>query len=87
MNGHNPKLYMTREIEHPAIFISLSPTLPQIQTAAEWLADHSYPNPDLEIALNLMSQGRIIFQETGERVTIAYRFSTPDGFSPNTIRA
>ena len=39
------------------ITLLLSPTLPQIQTAAEWLAEQSYPNPDLEIALNQMLQG------------------------------
>ncbi len=86
MNGSNPELYMDRETEHPAIFISLSPTLPQIQTAAEWLADHSYPKPDLKIALNLVLQGRIIPQDAGERVAIAYAPSTPDEISSSTIR-
>jgi hypothetical protein len=37
-----------------SIAFSRSPTLPQIQTAAEWLADHSYPNPDLEVALQFV---------------------------------
>jgi len=55
------------------IALLTSPTLLQIQTAAEWLASHPYPNPDLEIALNLVLQGRIIPQETGERVAIALR--------------
>jgi len=36
------------------IALSISPILPQIQTAVEWLAEYSYPNPDLEIALNLV---------------------------------
>jgi hypothetical protein len=66
----------------------------QIQTAAEWLTEQSYANPDLEIALNLVLQVRIILQETGERVTImlratksfAHRSSTPDEISSDTIR-
>lgn len=54
MNGNNPELCMVSETEHPTILISPPPTLPQIQTAAKWLAEQSYPNPDLEIALNLV---------------------------------
>lgn len=54
-----------------SISLSLSLTLPQIQTAAEWLAGHTHPNPDLKIALNLVLQGWIIPQETGERMAIA----------------
>jgi hypothetical protein len=42
MNGNNPELYMASETENPAILISPPPTLPQIQTAAEWLAEESY---------------------------------------------
>ncbi|MFB2833325.1 hypothetical protein [Floridanema evergladense] len=34
--------------------IVLSPTHPQIQTAAEWLATYSYPNLALEVALQLV---------------------------------
>jgi GNAT superfamily N-acetyltransferase len=76
------------------ITLLTAPTLPQIQTAAEWLATYPHPNPDLEIALNLVLQGRIIPQETGELVVIALRAtksfahtpSTTDGLSPNTIR-
>jgi GNAT superfamily N-acetyltransferase len=63
-----------------------SPTLPQIQVVAEWLAEHQYPNLDLEIALHLVLQGRIIPQETGEKVAIAYAPSTPNEISSSTIR-
>ncbi|KGF71671.1 hypothetical protein DO97_16440 [Neosynechococcus sphagnicola sy1] len=55
----------------PEIAILTSPTHPPIQTAAEWLAEQSHPNPNLEIALNLVLQGRVISQEPGERLAIA----------------
>ncbi len=51
--------------------IALSPSLPQIQTAVEWLAAQSYSNLDLKIALHLVLHDRIIAQKTGERVAIA----------------
>jgi len=77
--------------EVPEIVLLTSPTQPQIQTTAEWLATHSSANLDLEIALNLVLQGRIIPQKTGEEVAIAYtpsayRLSRADGLSPNIIR-
>jgi hypothetical protein len=68
-----------------SIAFSRSPTLPQIQTAAEWLAAHSYPNPDLEIALHLVLQGRIISQEVGGKVAIIYTLSTTDAVSSSTV--
>lgn len=61
----------TELAEVRSIAVLTSPTLPQIQTAAEWLTTQPYPNLDLEIALNLVLQGRIILQESGERVAIS----------------
>ena len=75
-----------------SIALLTSSTLPQIQTASEWLTTHPYPSLDLEIALNLVLQRRIIIEETGERVALSLRATksfayTPitDEFSPNTI--
>ncbi len=53
-----------------------SPSLLQVQAAAEWLANHPHKNPDLEVALNLILQGRIVPAKTGELVAIAYSSST-----------
>lgn len=62
-----------------------SPSLEQVQAAAEWLANHPHKNPDLEVALNLILQGRIVPAETGELVAIAYASST-DTFTQDDIR-
>jgi ribosomal protein S18 acetylase RimI-like enzyme len=51
-------------------------SLHQVQSAAEWLANHPHKNPDLEVALNLILQGRIVPAETGELVEIAYASPT-----------
>ena len=53
--------------------------------AAEWLANHQHKNPDLEVALNLILQGRIVPAETGELVAIAHTPST-DAFTQGDIR-
>jgi len=50
----------------PPTALVQSPSLRQVQVAAEWLANHQHKNPDLEVALNLILQGRIVPAETGE---------------------
>lgn len=62
-----------------------SPSLHQVQAAAEWLANHPHKNPDLEVALNLILQGRIVPAKTGELVAIAYA-SLADTFTQDNIR-
>lgn len=62
-----------------------SPSLHQVQAAAEWLASHPHKNPDLEVALNLVLQGRIVPAKTGELIAIAYSSPT-DTFTPGDIR-
>jgi ribosomal protein S18 acetylase RimI-like enzyme len=51
--------------------ILTTPSLSQIQAAAEWLATQSEQNPDLEVALNLVLQGQIIPDQRGGLVAIA----------------
>jgi GNAT superfamily N-acetyltransferase len=70
---------------HDDIILVQSPSLPQVEAAFEWLASHQHQNPDLEIALTLLLQGRIVPQETGELVVIAYTSST-DALTQGDIR-
>ena len=69
----------------PPTVLVQSPSLRQVQVAAEWLANHQHKNPDLEVALNLILQGRIVPAETGESVAIAHTSST-DAFMQGDIR-
>jgi len=69
----------------PPTVLVQSPSLRQVQVAAEWLANHQHKNPDLEVALNLILQGRIVPAETGELVAIAHTPST-DAFTQGDIR-
>jgi ribosomal protein S18 acetylase RimI-like enzyme len=69
----------------PPTALVQSPSLRQVQVAAEWLANHQHKNPDLEVALNLILQGRIVPAETGELVAIAHTSST-DAFTQGDIR-
>jgi GNAT superfamily N-acetyltransferase len=69
----------------PATVLIQSPSLSQVKAAAEWLANHPHKNPDLEVALNLILQGRIVPAETGELVAIA-SVSPTDVFTQGDIR-
>jgi hypothetical protein len=75
---------------NPATALVQSPSLLQVQAAAEWLAEHQHKNPDLEVALNLVLQGQIISNETGALVAvlgnaIAHTSST-EAFTQDDIR-
>ncbi|MBD1866457.1 hypothetical protein H6F95_03885 [Cyanobacteria bacterium FACHB-471] len=61
-----------KQTSSPAIALLQSPDLRQIQIAAQWLANQPYPNPDLEVALNLVLQGQVIPQKTGALIAIAH---------------
>jgi len=63
---------LNRQVSSSAIALLQSPDLQQIQIAAQWLANQPFPNPDLEVALNLVLQGQIVPQKTGEFIAIAY---------------
>jgi GNAT superfamily N-acetyltransferase len=69
----------------PATALIQSPALSQVHAAAAWLSNHPHKNPDLEVALNLILQGRIVPAETGELVAIAYASPT-DTFVQGDIR-
>jgi hypothetical protein len=69
----------------PATVLIQSPALSQVHAAAAWLSNHPHKNPDLEVALNLILQGRIVPAETGELVAIAYTSPT-DKFTQGDIR-
>jgi hypothetical protein len=75
---------------NPATVLVKSPSLLQVQAAAEWLAEHQHKNPDLEVALNLVLQGQIVPNETGALVAvlgnaIAHTSST-EAFTQDDIR-
>lgn len=62
------------------------PSYQQIQAAAYWLQKYRYSNPDLEYALNLVIQGKINPQETGELIAISYNPSITQKVTPENIQ-
>ena len=62
------------------------PSYQQIQAAAYWLQKYRYSNPDLEYALNLVIQGKINPQETGELIAISYNPSITQKVTPDNIQ-
>lgn len=69
-----------------SIALETAPTLEQLRSAADWLAHQPHPTPELELLLNLLLQGRLVAQETGDYVAIADRGSDPDRSTPNQIQ-
>ncbi|MBV6624464.1 MAG: GNAT family N-acetyltransferase [Rivularia sp. (in: Bacteria)] len=53
--------------------IIIFPSHQQIQAAINWLQKYHPANPDLEYALNLVIQGKIVPDKTGELVAISYK--------------
>jgi hypothetical protein len=73
-----------RQTLSPALALLQAPDLRQIEIAAQWLANQLYPNPDLEVALNLVLQGQLIPQKTGALIALAPDPSN-DGLLTDTI--
>ena len=75
-----------RKTENHDIKIIQLPSLRQIQAAAQWLHYHPHQNPDLEYALSLVLQRRILPHKTGEVILIACNASTVLGLTRKDIR-
>lgn len=74
------------QVAIPTLKILKTPSYQQIQEASEWLSNHAHPNPDLEIALNLILQNQITPHERGGLVAIAHRSVTLDSFIQQEIQ-
>ncbi|MCJ8278756.1 MAG: GNAT family N-acetyltransferase [Rivularia sp. ALOHA_DT_140] len=66
--------------------IILFPSPQQIGLAIEWLLEHRHSNPDLAYALNLVLQGRVIPENTGELVAISYDSSKTQRLTLDNIQ-
>lgn len=66
--------------------IIIYPSYQQIKAAIDWLQKYRHSNPDLEYALNLVIQGKINPQETGELVAISYKPSITHRVTPDNIQ-
>ena len=66
--------------------IIIFPSHQQIQTAINWLQKYHPVNPDLEYALNLVIQGKIVPDKTGELVAISYKPSINQKVTPDNIQ-
>jgi len=66
--------------------IIIFPSLQQIQAAINWLQKYHPVNPDLEYALNLVIQGKIVPDRTGELVAISYKPSINQKVTPDNIQ-
>ena len=62
------------------------PTPTQVQAATAWLFQHSDPNLDLEVALNLVRTGQICPDEAGGLLAIAHTAPTAQALTPQHIR-
>ena len=62
------------------------PSYNQIQAAINWLQKYFHSNLDLEYALNLVIQGKINPQETGELIAISYKASITHKVTPDNIQ-
>ncbi|MEM7727091.1 MAG: GNAT family N-acetyltransferase [Cyanobacteria bacterium P01_A01_bin.45] len=62
------------------------PSLRQIQAATQWLHYHTHQNPDLEYALSLVLQRRILPHKSGEIILIACNASTVMGLTRKDVR-
>ena len=66
--------------------IIVFPSPQQIQAAINWLQKYNCINPDLEYALNLVMQGKIVPDKTGELVAICYKPSINQKVTPDNIQ-
>ena len=66
--------------------ILIFPSYQQIQAAIDWLQKYHPVNPDLEYALNLVIQGKIVPDKTGELVAISYKPSITQKVTPDNIQ-
>lgn len=66
--------------------IIVFPSPQQIQAAINWLQKYNCINPDLEYALNLVMQGKIVPDKTGELVAISYKPSINQKVTPDNIQ-
>lgn len=62
------------------------PSHQQIQAAIDWLQKYCHSNLDLEYALNLVIQGVIIPDRTGELIAISYNPSITHKVTPDNIQ-
>lgn len=62
------------------------PSYQQIQAVIDWLQKYRHSNPDLEYALNLVVQGKIIPHKTGELIAISYNPSITQRVTPDNIQ-
>lgn len=66
--------------------IIIFPSHQQIQAAIDWFQKYNLINPDLEYALNLVLQGKIVPDKTGELVAISYKPSINQKVTPDNIQ-
>lgn len=66
--------------------IIIFPSHQQIQAAINWLQKYHPVNPDLEYALNLVIQGKIVPDQTGELIAISYKPSINQKVTPDNIQ-
>ncbi|MEO1429354.1 MAG: N-acetyltransferase [Cyanobacteria bacterium J06633_8] len=66
--------------------IIIFPSHQQIQAAINWLEKYHPVNPDLEYALNLVIEGKIVPDKTGELVAISYKPSINQKVTPDNIQ-
>jgi GNAT superfamily N-acetyltransferase len=76
----------SNQVQTFPIQILKTPSHIQIQKAAEWLANHQPQNPDLEIALHVILQSRIIPHERGGLVAIAHTAPTASDWTQSDIQ-
>ncbi|WP_414619926.1 GNAT family N-acetyltransferase [Calothrix sp. CCY 0018] len=62
------------------------PSYQQIQAAIDWLQKYCHSSLDLEYALNLVIQGKINPQQTGELIAISYKPSITQKVTPDNIQ-
>ena len=60
--------------------IIIFPSHQQIQAAINWFQKYHLINPDLEYALNLVLQGKIVPDKTGELIAISYKHALTSMF-------
>jgi GNAT superfamily N-acetyltransferase len=66
--------------------IIIFPSHQQIKAAINWLQKYHPVNPDLEYALNLVIQGKIVPDRTGELIAISYKPSINQKVTPDNIQ-
>jgi len=86
LNYAENQLRHNQQTAIPAIALLTSPPSRRFKLSLSGWQIIPIPNPDLKIALQLVLQGRIIPQDAGERVAIAYTPSITGEISSNTIR-